>query len=368
MPKVAIFIPNDRLGGAEQYLKMIALYYVNKGFYIKVFFLSARTGKGWDEFKEVKNIDLIFSNSRNEFSGIIKIIKYFLSNRNKIKFDYIYTSHVKINALTGILLKLNLFEKKYFFARESTSVFKRYKGFKLITYRFLYNIGYSKIDVLICQTDYMKKQLIEELPWLVDKTAVIHNPIDITSIGKKSKENLPLEEEEELGDYIVSAGRLIHEKGFDILIESFYKIHTKHNKHIKLLILGEGKKRSDLELMIANYNLSNNVILKGFVDNVFPYFKNAKLCVVSSRIEGFPNVLLQMMSQNGQIISTNCAGGIKNIPQINVCEVDSVEGLYRELLNVLTKKPDNSRRCFNDYLEAISINSFIKELENIKTI
>src|SRR5690606_20880375 len=114
-------------------------------------------------------------------------------------------------------------------------------------------------------------------------------------------------------NFIVTAGRLIHEKGYDILINAFAELKEKY-PDLKLIILGYGDLKQELIYLATSLNIEQDVIFWGFVENVYPFFKKAKACVISSRVEGFPNVLLQMMSQNSNVVSTTCAGGIDTIP------------------------------------------------------
>ena len=71
------------------------------------------------------------------------------------------------------------------------------------------------------------------------------------------------------------------QKGFDILIKAFAKSDLKNR--IKLVILGEGEERKNLEKLITELNLKNQVCLFGKVDNPFIYMKYAKFYVSSSR-------------------------------------------------------------------------------------
>ena len=156
-------------------------------------------------------------------------------------------------------------------------------------------------------------------------------------------------------------GRLIEEKGFDLLIEAF-KIVQKKYKNLRLVILGIGKLKEDLDTQIMLSNLENKVILKGFVRNVYPYFKNAEACVVSSRIEGFPNVLLQMMSQNNSVISTLCADGINELKGVEIAQVNDVKSLSNAILKSLSQNSSNNRNRFDKEIESRSINLFIKKI------
>jgi glycosyltransferase involved in cell wall biosynthesis len=347
MPKVLMVLPNDELGGAEQIMRMIAH---NLDFSVlNIHFLTRRKSDNW-EFKQ-KNIDIFYTNTSHILIGIVQFIFYFFKSPKK-RFDYVITTHAFVTGLVGILISFNLIKSNIFIGRESTEIFRRYSGLKLVFYRFLYYYGYSKLNLLICQTERMKQNLIYNVPGIEKKIniKVVPNPIDLSSINVQS---IDIDK-----PFIVGAGRLIREKGFDLLIEAFKDFLVIHPEY-KLLILGEGKERVNLELLINNLNLKNNVVLMGKVANVYSYFKYAKLCVVSSRIEGFPNVLLQMMSQNAKVVSTNCAGEINNIKGIFLADVNNTDSLYNAILSGIHSDCINTQNYFNLYLEERSIKNFI---------
>ena len=352
--RILILIPINTLGGAEQYLKMVAL---NQGHAAVHIFVLKDSGTGlWKDLPDT--IDITFLSKRSKFLGLLNLVKEFIFKK-KDSFDYIFTSHIFMTATLGLLVALGLVKKKYFIARESTSILKRFSGFKLILYQLAYQLGYGKIDLLICQTNYMKKQLLEKYPNFTSITRVIANPIDLQLIQQKEKESLEFPPP---AQYLISAGRLIPEKGYDILIEAFKEIHNKY-PDLQLLILGEGGERELLEGLTIEYNLEDKIIMPGRVDNVYPFFKHAKLCVVSSRIEGFPNVLLQMMSQNDKVVSTLCAGGIEELEGVYTCPTENVALLVETLQKAIEANTTKNQNIFRKELNKRTIESFLKQVE-----
>lgn len=354
MRRVLILIPNDNLGGAEQHLKNIAGYMLSKGYELDVFFLKKETGEGWRDISG--RISLYFTKEAKESKGVFSCLIKIFRNRHTL-YDYVFTSHVHLNAFAGILIRLGIIKTKFFVGRESTSIFKRYSGMRLQMYKFMYRVGYGKLDLLICQTNYMKEQLVKALPRLASRIniRVVPNPINIKNV----KEEMPLTYK--CQKYIVSAGRLIHLKGFDLLIRAFASIKDKF-PDLKLVILGEGTERTNLELLSEELGVSEKVKLVGFQKDVYPFFKYASVCVVSSRIEGFPNVLLQMMSQSNSVVSTLCAGGIDEIPSILTCETNSFEALAYKITQSLTMENANNREIFDDFLEKRSVPNFVEQI------
>lgn len=354
--KVAVFLPSGSLGGAEQVLLQIANGYADRGAAVSVYLL---TNLKADDFKKrlKNNIKLICFDTGRESIGIFKFFIHFVRRSNHHEFDYAYSSHVHLNAFVSVLRRFTAIKIKKHIVRESTLIFNRFVGYRLKLFSFLYNIGYGNVDLIICQTELMKSELIRNKPKLnARKTVVINNPI--TPLDPAAKFSDPY-----IGkQYLVSAGRLIPEKGFDLLIDSYKKILVQFPE-LELIILGEGHCRLALTEQIERYGLANHVHLRGWTDDVYSYFKYAKGCVVSSRIEGFPNVLLQMMMVNNSVVSTVCAGGIDEIEGIHTCMVNDVDGLSKAITLALGTDQLEARKLFDAFLDKNNINAYIRTIE-----
>lgn len=137
-------------------------------------------------------------------------------------------------------------------------------------------------------------------------TGTIYNPLDLKLISQKLLARKPVD-----FDYILAVGRLSKQKGFDILINAFAKSNLKNK--IKLIILGEGKERNNLEKLIDELGLKNQVLLCGKVDNPFIYMKHSIFFVLSSRFEGFGNVTIEALACGTPVIACNCESGPSEI-------------------------------------------------------
>jgi glycosyltransferase involved in cell wall biosynthesis len=106
---------------------------------------------------------------------------------------------------------------------------------------------------------------------------------------------------------ILGAGRLTQEKDFATLIRAFQLVRKQ--KECRLVIIGEGPMRSELEQLIAELNLAEAVAMPGFTDNPFAYMKKSSLFVLSSAWEGSGNVLIEAMALGIPVVSTDCPYG-----------------------------------------------------------
>ena len=112
--------------------------------------------------------------------------------------------------------------------------------------------------------------------------------------------------------YILSIGRLTYQKNFNLLIESFNEIKKIYNDY-KLIIIGDGEERDNLEFLISKLNLKNEIFLIGFKKNIFQYLKIADCLISSSRWEDPGFTLIEAGILNKIIISTNCLSGPREL-------------------------------------------------------
>lgn len=119
---------------------------------------------------------------------------------------------------------------------------------------------------------------------------------------------------------LIAVGRLVPEKGFDLLIQAFDLLRDKYPDW-QLTILGEGSSRSQLEALISELKLTDRIHLLGQVENVNAYLYQADIFVLSSRTEGFPMGLCEAMVCGLPVIATDCLSGPREI--IN----DGVDGI-----------------------------------------
>ena len=104
-------------------------------------------------------------------------------------------------------------------------------------------------------------------------------------------------------------GRLTKQKDFPTLLRAFALLRQR--KDVRLIILGQGNLRSELQELIKNLDLQVVVDLPGFVENPFAILKHASLFVLSSAWEGLPNALIQAMACGTLVVSTEILQGGK---------------------------------------------------------
>ena len=111
---------------------------------------------------------------------------------------------------------------------------------------------------------------------------------------------------------LLAVGRLVEQKGFDILIDVFARL-CRDLPDWQLVILGEGPEREALETKVAAAGLAERILLPGRAGNVGEWYAASSLYVMSSRFEGFPNTLAEAMAYGLPAVSFDCDTGPRDI-------------------------------------------------------
>jgi glycosyltransferase involved in cell wall biosynthesis len=140
------------------------------------------------------------------------------------------------------------------------------------------------------------------------KVRVMPNPIATAARPAQGETEI----QHKTGRTLLAMGRLSHEKGFDLLLQAFALI-AKRQPRWRLQIWGEGLLRSQLEHCARTLGLTERVQLCGFTKHPFEVMRRADLFVVSSRCEGFSNVLAEAMACGLPVVSFDCPSGPRHI-------------------------------------------------------
>jgi glycosyltransferase involved in cell wall biosynthesis len=112
------------------------------------------------------------------------------------------------------------------------------------------------------------------------------------------------------GNVIVAAGRLVKEKGFDVAIRALARIE---DKTARLVILGDGPLHEDLAALARSLGVGERVEFVGYVPDISPWLRQARLLLLSSYYEGFGAVLVEALAAGRPVVSTDCTPAIKDI-------------------------------------------------------
>ncbi len=164
-------------------------------------------------------------------------------------------------------------------------------------WKVLVKWAYTKSDACFFQLEKAKhffNQSVRNKSFIIPNPFILSTPVQPYN-GKRNKT-------------IVSAGRFVPEKGFDVLIRSFAVVHNKYPQY-NLVLWGEGPLQNEYNKLIKSLSLNGFVSFPGYSNNVAESVRQEGVFVLSSRYEGIPNVLIEALSVGIPVVATNCSPG-----------------------------------------------------------
>ena len=298
--KIIIFMPCVDLGGVEKNFFLISNFLAKKNKNVTVISISKKIKSKLD-----KNIKLISMNYDiwNKFSrrikfllGLFLLIKEIFKNKDAIVLSF------QANIYCGFLSKLLGFN---LIIRSNSSPEGWSKNF---IKKQLYKFGLNAASQIIVNSLEFKKIIKKKFNI---NSVNIYNPLNSKEIIDLSKKKIKFNFFEKNYLNLINIGRLENQKDHLTLLRAIKLI--KDRIKIKLLIIGNGSMQNEIGAFIEKNNLKSNVKIINNLDNPFPYLLKSDLFVLSSIFEGLPNVLLEALTLNKFVISTNCSTGPSEI-------------------------------------------------------
>ena len=225
----------------------------------------------------------------------------------------------------------------------------------------------KKYDEVVTICDEMKNETGKLLPSIKNKLIRIYNPFNFERIKKLANNyediNMGLYNQ----DYIISISRLtLHQKDFFTLIKGF-KLAKELGVKEKLYILGDGPDKEKIQKMINEEKMEREILLLGNIKNPYPWIKNSKMLVHSSKYEGLPTALIEALVLGKTIISSKCPTGPKEILENGEIGFLYEIGDYRKLAKLIIENSENniSIEKINQKIQKYSVEKVIKEYEEI---
>ncbi len=199
----------------------------------------------------------------------------------------------------------------FYFNKIDTKLILRISGLPKLNFlrTFFWKRISSKLYCITCPSEETKKNLEKKNIFPSKKLVLLKDPIiDLEYVNKfKFKE---LKDKKVNNSYFLTIGRLTEQKNHKLIINTFNDIKN-YGVNIKLVIIGEGEERRNLENLIKEFNLANQIILIGYKENVFPYIKKALAVISSSKWEDPGAVMIESAFLNTIVISSDCESGPK---------------------------------------------------------
>jgi len=170
-----------------------------------------------------------------------------------------------------------------------------------------------------------------------DRLVVIYNPIVEEELESLSEESVDHPWFQDTVPLIVAAGRLVDQKDYPMLLEAFEIV--RRQMPARLVVLGDGELNTQLREHASELGIDDDVAFLGFVENPYMYMKRCSIFALSSRFEGFGNVIVEAMACGVPVVATDCPSGPgeiisdgKNGFLVPVGDASSMAHVFEELL------------------------------------
>ncbi|WP_426485967.1 glycosyltransferase [Flavobacterium sp. 2] len=327
-------------GGSDKVMANLSLFFEKQGFEVDIIIVLDEVSFPYSG--KLVNLGLL----KNESNGIfnkVKRLKALRTYLNQNKFVFIIDFRFRTKIIQELILARFVYNAKTIFTVHSFLIDHYMPNNSWLT-RLMYNHCFANVAI----TNEMKT-LIENKHKL-QNVVTIHNPVNVEEIKEKQNEKIDLE-----FDFIIAVGQYENEiKQFDKLISSYAKSDLKE-KQIHLVILGNGDD-SKLQRAISDYKIQDFVHLLGYQNNPFKYLSKAKFLVLSSKNEGFPNVILEALACEIPVVSFDCDFGPRDMITTfgNGILVENQNWKkLTEALNLLISDEDLYQKCKQNALKSI---------------
>lgn len=323
---VLFLIPSLRGGGAERVLVTILAHLDRTRFRATLAVVNLRDATFLDELpSDLELIDLNCTRVRYAVFGIMRLIWL---RRPDVVFSTLGHLNLAISVMRYFLPR-----DVRFMARETSVVSAvNDEPHQVPLLNVLYKIFYQKFDHVICQSAFMRDDLVQRYLFPQRKITVISNPVDLERV-RKNADDLAVNCGYGSGVVnFVAVGRMSREKGIDRLLDA---IAMLEDNSVHLTIVGEGPLSDDLKKHALSVGIAERVRFVGFQPNPYPYIARADALILSSQYEGFPNVVLEALACGTPVIATPAPGGlceiVEGIVECEIADEISVDALYRAI-------------------------------------
>ncbi len=363
---IVIIISALNMGGAQRVVSTLANNWSKSGY--KVTLISTFSEQIEKHFIIYDNVKILKVKNSSFLSDIpfINLIWKLLHLRMLIKAqnpDIVISFLARVNiaaalATLGLKLPLIICERTW---PPFTSLSNNFN--------WLYKIIFRRVNQIIVQTNESKSWLRKNYTFI--KAEVIPNPV-VYPLPKEAYGVInPTSIVSPERKIILASGRFHKFKQFNLLINAFSMIKEDFLDW-DLIILGDGEEREHLETLSREVDVLNRIFLPGSVGNIADWYQRADLFVLSSKVEGFPNVLVEALSYGVPSISFDCDTGPRDIIEdgFNGILVDPNKreiGLRNALSQMINNKKLRSRISQNSLLirDKYSINNIMTKWDKV---
>ncbi|THK34726.1 glycosyltransferase family 4 protein [Ensifer sp. MPMI2T] len=282
-------------GGAEKIVNLLAHHRLARGDTVHVIAVNATGPESYFPYDDAIGVESLGNHAHRALaSGMGWRLLALRRRLQSLEPDLVISFLTKINVLVGLatwnLKTAVIMSERNNFRSQEMHVF----------WRLARPLAARLATSLVMQTSEACRYLPENLR---TKATIIPNPVALPSGCARTSGD---------GTRLIAVGRLDRQKGFDLLLKAFRSVAAAVPA-ATLTIFGEGPQRAVLEQQVRDLGLGDRVRLPGVTKSPADWISAGDIFVLSSRFEGFPNVLLEAMTAGLAVIAFDCPWGPSEI-------------------------------------------------------
>lgn len=308
VPDIALYLKDLRAGGAQRVFLNLCRGFINAGLTVDMV-LARGEGALLEQLpEEARLVDL---GARGALAAVPALRRYVKERRPTVLMASI--NYVNVTALLATTM-LRTTGATRVFVREANilneNTFRRRSVHDCVLLALMRRL-YRRAESVIVNAEDTRTSLVKYGVVGNQQIDLIPNPVDVQQIQRLATLPAPHPwlNDASHPSVVLAVGSLGRQKNFSLLLRAFALVPG----NARLIILGEGSERTDLEVLAQTLGIQNRVSLPGFSDNPFAYLSRAHLFVLSSLWEGSANVLVEALACGTPVIATDCPGGAREV-------------------------------------------------------
>jgi glycosyltransferase involved in cell wall biosynthesis len=333
--RLAIFVPTLQYGGVERVMLNLAAGFAQRGFKVDLVAADARGHLRKNVPERVRVFDLTSSRVLTSLPGLVKYLRRRRPAALIAAMDHSSVVALWARALAGTQTRIIVTAHV-----NISGVVSNSSRFRVQLLPLFMRYFYPWADEIVAVSKGVAKDLAIRAHVPRERIKVIYNPALNGEFFERAKESVPHPWfSPEQRPVILGVGRLAIEKGFDVLIRAFARV--RQQRLARLMILGEGDQRANLEALSRELGVEEDVCLAGYQENPYAYMARANVFALASHHEGFGLVLVEALALGLPVVSTDCESGPREILKDgcygDLVPVASVESLASAILSRLDR-------------------------------
>ena len=336
--KIIFIIPSLRSGGAERVMSFLAQH-INKDLFYPILLIVGH------------NKDVAYDIKKDKVSRALPKITRFLHNS---KPDIIISAISHVNMAMALISPL--FPNTKFVGRETIVASKstKQKSGNIIL-KFLSKLKPRLLDCIVCQSNDMKRDLIDNYNYPEKKLHTINNPVTKRFRLKETRDNSTKFQ-------LITVGRMTKQKGYPRILKALSNLKIP----FEYTIIGNGPLYSELIDDIRKYRLDEKIKHVPYTNEVETFLSKSDLFLSGSYVEGFPNAILESCAVGTPVLAYNVEGGLNEIIQPGVNGyLASSDKEFMEKLELSINKNWNANEIRKSVVDRYSEDIIIKNYENL---